>query len=315
MFAPPSPSTAATAAPSSRPAAAPTTAAQAPAHAYHYAASPMQRMPAGPPIQRQTVIEYGPLTNFTYQWGPKKSDKASGNVATSMHAELDPNDPKAGTDTGGSNAFDTLFQALQAHTNSTWVRGHLLNHDLGGVALYNNLFPITTAANGEHYQEVEKNVKHWVANGCEVTYDVDANHRGDSPDGVFVCDAEVTSDPNNTGLAGAKIEKAIFSHGEGKATTERVYGNKNDTEVTKYSGVQMGKGNTVLRDEYGTITKDPNWAHHGGNSTTNNRWMAHPVSLDPIDTANWGDKSKKSRSISGMKYNHAFSVEELKKWL
>lgn len=314
MFAPPAPSsTVATAAPSSRPVAAPAPAA--PAHAYHYAASPVQRMPAGPPIQRQTVIEYGPLTNFTYQWGPKKSDKASGKVATSMHAQLDPADPKAGTDTGGSNAFDTLFQALEAHTNSTWVRGHLLNHDLGGLAIYNNLFPITTAANGEHYQEVEKNVKHWVANGCEVTYDVDAHQRGDSPDGVFVCDAEVTNDPNNTGLAGAKIEKAIFSHGEGKATTERVYGSKNDIVVTKYSGVQLGGGNTVHRDEYGTITADPNWAHDNGTSKINNQQVPKPATLGSIDTSNWNNKSKKSRPISSMNYNYAFSKKELDKWL
>lgn len=315
MFAPPvSSSAAATAAPPSRPVAAPTTAA--PAHTYHYAASPMQRMPAGPPIQRKTVIEYGPLTDFTYKWGPTKKDKASGKVATSMHAELDPKDPKAGTDTGGSNAFNTLFQALEAHTNSTWVRGHLLNHDLGGLAIYNNLFPITTAANGEHYQEVEKNVKHWVANGCKVTYDVDAFQQGgDSPDGVFVCDAEVTSAPPKTGLAGAKIEKAIFSHGKGKATTERVYGNKNDTVVTKYSGVQLGGGNTVNRDEYGTITKDPNWAHHSGTSKINNQQVANPATLGSIDISNWNNTSKKSRPISSMNYNYAFDATELSKWL
>lgn len=271
-----------------------------------------------PPLQRKTQIQYGPLQNFTYVWGTKPADQASGNVATSMHAELDPNDPAVGTDTTGSNAFNTLFSALQNNppaSGSSWVRGHLLNHDLGGLALYNNLFPITTSANSEHSQEVEKNVKHWIGEGCSVTYDVDAHQCGTvgSPDGAFVCEAEVTADPLASGLAGAKIEKVIYSHGVGKATTVRSYGSKADQTVVHYSGVQHGKGNNVSRDEYGSLSKDPNWQHATGNGTTNNVDIKGLKSLGTIDISKWG--SGKGKSISSLDYGYNFSVPQFNKFI
>ncbi|BAE50709.1 hypothetical protein [Paramagnetospirillum magneticum] len=268
------------------------------------------------PIQRKTVIQYGKLQDFTFAWGNKtKAERASGEVATSMHAELDPLDPAVGTDTGGSDAFDTLFQALQAHTSTTWVRGHLLNHDLGGRAIYNNLFPITTAANGEHYQEVEKNVKHWVGEGCSVTYDVDAVQSDvgvGNPDGAFVCEAEVTKDPLASGLSGEKIRKVIVSHGTNKASTVRTFENKNDMDVEKYSGVLHGKGNTVMRDAYGSLSKDPAWEHDSGSSGVNNVYITKPKDLGRINYDNWS--MGKGKSIAGLDYDYNFSVPQFKKY-
>lgn len=236
-------------------------------------------------MQMRTVIQYGDLQDFTFKWANGQED---GEVATSMHAELDPADPKTGSDTGGSDAFDDLMKALEAHTNTTWVRGHLLNHDLGGLAIYNNLFPITTAANSAHYHEVEKNVKHWIGEGCEVEYNVDAKQskKNGSPDGVFVCDAEVTADPNGTGLLNEKIHKVIVSHGNTTPTTQIRYANKADKNVTKHAGVLYGADNTVYRDSYRRRSRDQNWDHQGGNGRINNV-KAAKVNLSPVDVSSW----------------------------
>lgn len=267
------------------------------------------------PIQLKTDIQYGDLQDFTFTWhGGKKS--ATGKVATSMHAELDPKNPKTGTDTSGSDAFGTLFDALQAHTPTSWVRGHLLNHDLGGIAHYNNLFPITTAANGEHYHEVEKHVKHWVANQCTVSYDVDAKKVGkdESPDGVFVCDASVLADPKNTGMKGQRIQKAIYSHGLATADTERVSRKKPTKWVRKYSGVQHGGLNTVLRDDHGRIKTDSRWGHATGTSKINNQALKGAVAMDPVDLKDW-DTGVVGDDIEAGEYENEFDQDAFEEWL
>lgn len=259
------------------------------------------------PLQRATTIQYGPLKNFTYRWGPNPTDQKSGNVATKMHAELDPNDVKTGTNTTGTDAFSDLFSALKTHSKtSNWVRAHLLNHDLGGKAVYNNLFPMTTAANGEHKYEVEYPIKHWVAQGCEVTYDVNAhqdNPTAGSSDGAFVCSASVTSDPLGAGLAGDRIQKVIYSHGTGTANTTRTY-NASTQAMTGEAGVQHGSGNNVARDKY-NLTQSSAWNHAVGDSTTNNITAASTALAD-IDTSGWGNTSTdniRSRSY-GASFGH-----------
>jgi hypothetical protein len=190
-----------------------------------------------------------------------------------MVAELDPKDPKTGTDTSGSDAFNGLFTRLQGPSNgSTWVRGHLLNHDLGGIAHYNNLFPITTAANGEHYHEVEKQVKHWVANKNLVTYEVDAKKTGDdtTPSGEFVCNAKVAGYyGGGVDYSGEVIDKTIKSSPVKVAGTRHYSGGNVGTD--KYSDVELGGTNTVFRDSYKGLKKDARWQHAGGTVDTNNQ--------------------------------------------
>ncbi|MFC1750931.1 hypothetical protein ACFL2V_19235, partial [Pseudomonadota bacterium] len=48
----------------------------------------------------------------------------------------------------------------QAHKK--FIRGHLLNDNLGGPGLDYNLYPITADANKEHHDRIEKPVKKWV---------------------------------------------------------------------------------------------------------------------------------------------------------
>jgi len=53
-----------------------------------------------------------------------------------------------------------------------YIKGHLLNHNIGGPGKDFNMFPITGSANGEHLRAVEKDVKSWVLGGDKVDYEV-----------------------------------------------------------------------------------------------------------------------------------------------
>ena len=243
---------------------------------------PLQRMLSGksqPPVQLATNIAYGGLTDFSYK--PSNDDDAvTGRVATAMKAELDPTDPKTGTDTAGSNAFDELFASLQKNTATSWVRGHLLNHDLGGIAFYNNLYPITTNANGEHYHEVEKLVKHWIGRKNYVTYQVKAEKDGDdeTPDGKFICHATITGGPDKPKSgAGPTISKTIESKAN-KANSTRRYSGKNVAVKGKFAKVAHHGDNNVFRDSYKSLRKDAQWDHDTGSSKVNNRYSDEQVS-------------------------------------
>lgn len=236
------------------------------------------QVPSAPPrstapsaIQLKTSIKYGGLKRFEYK---AKTGDFEGYVGTGVDAHLDPDDPCRGSDTAGSNAFNDLFAALQDDKNNQtrWVRGHLLNHDLGGLAIYNNLFPITVAANGEHYHEVEKKVKHWVANGYQAHYRVEAFGGEDgTANGRFLCSAEITEAPTPDGKkdVGTVINKMIYSKSE-KTESERQYRNKKNRTVSKYSSVAFLPDNQVARDDYGVTKVLSTWKHVSGGAWMNN---------------------------------------------
>jgi hypothetical protein len=74
-----------------------------------------------------------------------------------MSAKLDVGDPVVGTATGVNW---TWMQKLRAtYPKAGVVRGHLLNHDLGGFSIQENLYPISTQANADHSEKVEQKVK------------------------------------------------------------------------------------------------------------------------------------------------------------
>lgn len=90
--------------------------------------------------------------------------------------------------------------ALQRHTSilsrNHYLKGHLLNHDLGGPGLAFNLFPITSKANFLHYYKVEYPVKKLLALGAEVEYNVDVEERNSDelPGADFICNVKARGD-------------------------------------------------------------------------------------------------------------------------
>lgn len=99
--------------------------------------------------QMVTSITHTAAT-FDYGTGTDK-------VGVKMEAYLDSRDPIKGSGTGSPQT--KLYRAVKAAASASMVRGHLLNHDLGGFGVEENLYPITSAANSRHKLAVENPVQ------------------------------------------------------------------------------------------------------------------------------------------------------------
>jgi hypothetical protein len=86
-------------------------------------------------------------------------------VGTKMTAEwLGPDHKRGGPpETGAQKALmGRLHTDPETPNKSKFIRGHLLNDNLGGEGKDYNLFPITANANKEHLSKIESQVKTWV---------------------------------------------------------------------------------------------------------------------------------------------------------
>jgi hypothetical protein len=199
-----------------------------------------------------------------------------GKVGKSMEAELDPGSPVVGSNTSGAVDLDPVMNQLPNST--TWKRGHLLNHDLGGAAILENLFPISTAANNEHKIEVENPVKHWLNKGCEIDYDITAHQKDDqTADGHFECDAEITNSPvDSNERTGKKISKTIHSHAN-EVTSNKLYrDNSLDTGFRaesrdSHASVDHKPENEVYRNDYASGAQ----AREGWKHTTHTDYLSN----------------------------------------
>lgn len=137
-------------------------------------------------------------------------------VGKEMNAHLDPKDPLEGNDASSSHQ-KPFYNSLKAHYNpgtKHWVRGHLLNANLGGPNVPPNLFPITGHANGMHLNYVENHVKDWVIKGHEVDYRVIAER--DASSGY-----KKTVGTNTVDVPGAKSVFACEATRDDKKTITR----------------------------------------------------------------------------------------------
>ncbi len=118
----------------------------------------------------QEGVNFGPLVN---------------ECATSMEAWLNTNecDPDGTEPKGGT--WPSWWAAAAPTPNNYWVRGHLLNHNLGGPGEKRNLTPITKTANSEHHNTVEKVLKLAAKlGGSLIGYKVEARYDGTGPTGL-----------------------------------------------------------------------------------------------------------------------------------
>jgi hypothetical protein len=134
-----------------------------------------------------------------------------------MEAMLHPADQKRGND-ASSDHQKPLYGNLRTlwvpgRGGSSWIRGHLLNAQLGGPNTSPNLFPITQAANKEHLLYAENHVKKHIFEGKKVEYKVTAtqgggtiNHKGfQIPNAAAEFHCEITPE------GGAKYTSTIRS--------------------------------------------------------------------------------------------------------
>ncbi|MDZ8085219.1 MAG: DUF4157 domain-containing protein [Nostoc sp. DedQUE12b] len=149
-------------------------------------------------------------------------------VGKKMEAtKLGPNHPQ-GSPPGG--ALNLLMKKLQTNPRSgnheKYIKGHLLNDNLGGPGSAQNLYPITADANSKHVRQVENKVKDWVnSQGYWVYYKVEvANEKVDLANGVinadFVCEAAQLDVDGKKSFKGA-IKTTIHSElGEKRKDTK-----------------------------------------------------------------------------------------------
>ncbi len=108
-------------------------------------------------------------------------------VGSYMSAELDPDDSYNGSATD-SDVHEQLMKSLRRRYNITnscdLVKGHLLNHDLGGLAIQANLFPISGNANKAHSRCIEEPLKKYLYSGNKCIYTVRAVNNNTGEDNV-----------------------------------------------------------------------------------------------------------------------------------
>ena len=82
------------------------------------------------------------------------------------------------SDTTQNNLMKQLFNSgkTSVETDKKYIKGHLLNDNIGGQGQYYNLFPITAKANSDHLVYVEKYIKAQVDCGAVVFYQIDVDH-------------------------------------------------------------------------------------------------------------------------------------------
>jgi hypothetical protein len=131
----------------------------------------------GKGVLKNTLGNIQPGVTF----GPLVNDSASSMEAWINPNEYDPNgtEPKAGT-------WPSWWAAAAPKPNNFWVRGHLLNHNLGGPGEKRNLTPITKAANSEHHNQIEKLLKLTAAEGGRmIDYKVVPRYDSTGPTGLI----------------------------------------------------------------------------------------------------------------------------------
>ncbi|KAA6346930.1 hypothetical protein EZS27_005564 [termite gut metagenome] len=159
--------------------------------------------------QMKTDIRYG-YSTLTYLNNPDPH-----RVGKKTTAILNPTNPVRGTSTSANTgALSGLMTAIKRtelrkgfivnNDRSNYVRGHLLNHDLGGQAIDENLYPITSKANHLHSMYVESPIKRRLAEGKKnnrsFQYEVNVIYEcivQDLPRATFECKFKELNDPSS----------------------------------------------------------------------------------------------------------------------
>jgi len=104
-----------------------------------------------------------------------KKEKHSFTAGSKMTAEYLSFDHPTGKETSSTELkkpFKSLISGARKGetTEFKYVRGHLLNHNLGGTAQDKNLFPITARANSDHLTKIEADAKNRVNDKGELVH-------------------------------------------------------------------------------------------------------------------------------------------------
>jgi hypothetical protein len=121
----------------------------------------------------------GQVIHTAVDWRTTSVNIGGVNAALGTHMSAFPlaNDHPAGQDANQDSDLDAVMRILPTARDSTvknenYIKGHLLNDNLGGPANRMNLFPITNSANNNHLTWAEQYVKQDIRNGYVGKYEV-----------------------------------------------------------------------------------------------------------------------------------------------
>jgi hypothetical protein len=183
-------------------------------------------------IQLQSYVEN---TGQPYHYGGGKKQMAG----KQMRAWLDPKKPIKGQSASLNKSQEEMMAAIRVHYRLTQkpgsvVKGHLLNDNLGGPALSNNLYPITKGANSAHLGYVENVVKQSVWNDDEgIFYQINVNGNPDITDPIasFDCLIHEWNPKKGKESIGKKVQyHRVVNSDLGNAVSKSAYHDVDDME-------------------------------------------------------------------------------------
>lgn len=125
-------------------------------------------------------------SQVNYKTKPLAFDNRKQSVTAGQQiiALLDPNDPINGSAPGAGEQSNLMEYLKEKKNFKGMVRGHLMNGQLGGPGIAQNLFPITSQANSYHKFYAENHIKQAIDNDIGVMYVVSVNAEYDA-DGML----------------------------------------------------------------------------------------------------------------------------------
>lgn len=217
---------------------------------------PMQRHGFTDPLQRKTVIDN---VGQTYNYG-----SGTATVGKSMEAWLDPTDMPRGWSANLNNSQDAMMDAIRERwdiVGGDVVKGHLLNDNLGGTALGNNLYPITRGANKDHLSYAENAVKSRIWSkqlGMYYSVNVVGTPNVDENIAYFDCVFKEwdTAKPGDTSGKAVTPAVTVFSNLEDARATEMVWGFGHKNEPSRHKPTKRPKGFDKPKTKVGELDDD-----------------------------------------------------------
>ena len=164
-------------------------------------------------FQKKTAVDYKyqSIHFFDTTYTPQTED-----VGKEMCAKLDPTDAIQGTEPLTSVQpllMNSIKNAASIRTKATYsknpyIKGHLLNHNLGGLGEKYNLAPLTSTANLQHEKLVEQAIKRLIFYDIPVIYHVterciNGQFDVNNPITSFLCELSIPTPPNNNWIIGS----------------------------------------------------------------------------------------------------------------
>lgn len=144
-------------------------------------------LPSGKLIWRMTGRAAPPQADVSGETETLTIGTASATVGTHMIANPLSPDFEPGSPSSADSAQNGIMSQLANAGNTSvpndqkYIKGHLLNDNVGGEGEARNLFPITADANAKHLVYVEKFVKAQLAKGYVVYYEVNVDYSPAAP--------------------------------------------------------------------------------------------------------------------------------------